>query len=117
HGSCKLKYDLSHPSSQLEQRQDSARPGSGVSTKTKCFSCVCGITSQVDDQNRNTTTRWAGPACQKRDVSVPFWLLAGTTLGLVGTIGWGVGLLYGMGSEELPSVIGAGVAGLGARGK
>lgn len=56
------------------------------------------------------TVQWGGPACQKKDVSVPFWLLAGFSVLLVSAISWGVGLLYSVGSEELPSVIGAGVA-------
>lgn len=63
------------------------------------------------------TTQWAGPACQKKDISTPFWLLGGTTVALVFAVGWGMSLLYAMGSEELPSVIGAGVSNAGARAK
>ena len=40
-----------------------------------------------------------------------FFLLAGLTIALVGAATWGVGLLMSVGDEELPSVIGAGVAG------
>lgn len=40
-----------------------------------------------------------------------FWLIAGFTVALVAAVSWGVGLLYSIGQEELPSVIGAGVAG------
>jgi hypothetical protein len=43
-------------------------------------------------------------------MAVPFWLLASTTVGLVSIISMGIGLLYSMGAEELPSVIGAGVS-------
>lgn len=57
------------------------------------------------------TVQWGGPACQKKDVSIPFWLLAGFTVLLVGVVTWAIGLLYSVGSEELPSVIGAGVSG------
>lgn len=57
------------------------------------------------------TIEWAGPACSKKDVSMPFWLLAGISIALVATVSWGVGLLFSIGQEELPSVIGAGVAG------
>lgn len=57
------------------------------------------------------TTYWGGPACQKKDVSIPFWLFVGTTLTLMFLVGSGIGMLYSMGAEELPSVIGAGVSG------
>ena len=40
-----------------------------------------------------------------------FWLLAGLTVALVAVVSWGVGLLVSIGQEDLPSVIGAGVAG------
>lgn len=42
---------------------------------------------------------------------MPFWLLAGFSVVLVAAVSWGVGLLWSIGEEELPSVIGAGVAG------
>jgi hypothetical protein len=42
---------------------------------------------------------------------MPFWLLFGTALFLGLIVMWGIGMLYSMGSEELPSVIGAGVSG------
>ena len=57
------------------------------------------------------TTYWGGPACQKKDVSVPFWLFVGSGVLLAFLISSGIGMLYSMGSEELPSVIGAGVSG------
>lgn len=80
--------------------------------KRDCFVCGCKATYRRDDQDRIVkTTVWAGPACQKKDVSVPFWLLGGLTVLLVSVVAWGIGLLYSMGSEDLPSVIGAGVAG------
>ena len=41
----------------------------------------------------------------------PFWLLAGVTIFLISVVSMGVGLLYSIGTEELPSVIGAGVSG------
>ena len=57
------------------------------------------------------TVHWGGPACQKKDVSMPFFLLAGLTIGLIAVVAWGIGLLISIGQEDLPSVIGAGVAG------
>lgn len=61
------------------------------------------------------TTYWGGPACQKRDVSVQFWLIALFSVGMVGLISFAVGQVWSMGDEELPSVIGAGVSGPVAR--
>ena len=78
----------------------------------ECWSCQCENTVRTDkDGNVIKTTRWGGPACQKKDVGVPFFLLAGLTIALAATVSWGVGLLYSMGQEDLPSVIGAGVTG------
>ena len=57
------------------------------------------------------TTQWGGPACQKKDISAAFWLLAGFSIVMMATVSWGVGLLFSIGQEDLPSVIGAGVAG------
>ena len=115
HGECKLAFDISHPSGK-NKRQEGSRPGQQVSTKTKCYSCQCEP-QKVEKEAKIKTTRWTGPACQKKDVSTEFWLLGAVTVGLIGVIGWAIGLLSSMGSQELPSVIGAGVAGLGARGK
>lgn len=76
-----------------------------------CFACKCSKTVLTDEDGRVKTVYWGGPACQKKDISVPFFLLAGLTIGLVGVVTWGVGLMASIGQEELPSVIGAGVAG------
>lgn len=76
-----------------------------------CYACKCSKTVLTDDEGRVKTVYWGGPACQKKDISVPFFLLAGLSIALVGAVTWGVGLLMSVGSEELPSVIGAGVAG------
>jgi hypothetical protein len=80
-----------------------------------CYGCKCKATVTFHEgkgmEESKKTTYWGGPACQKKDVSVPFWLLAGTTVLLVFLITSGMGLMYSMGAEELPSVIGAGVSG------
>jgi hypothetical protein len=83
---------------------------SGDNGRGKCFSCQCKPTV-VGEGNGKKTTYWGGPACQKKDVSIPFWLFVGTTVILVFLIGSGIGMLYSVGDEELPSVIGAGVSG------
>lgn len=77
-----------------------------------CFGCVCSIPDiQTNPDGSQKTTWYGGGACQKKDISAPFWLLTGTTIFFVSIISFGVGLLYKMGNEELPSVIGAGVSG------
>lgn len=73
-----------------------------------CWGCVC---ESDTIRHGSKTVFYGGPACQKKDVVTPFWLLAGSTIGLFTIISAGIGLLYSMGSEELPSVIGAGVSG------
>lgn len=76
-----------------------------------CYACNCSTTVRKNKDGSIKTTQWGGPACQKRDVSVPFWLLAGFSIALVTTLSWAIGLLFSIGQEDLPSVIGAGVTG------
>lgn len=59
--------------------------------------------------------QWAGPACQKRDISSPFFLIA--SVSIIGTlaISAAIGLLFKVGQDELPGVIGAGVGSAGAQ--
>ncbi|KAF2234436.1 hypothetical protein EV356DRAFT_501646 [Viridothelium virens] len=101
HGTCELKY--TNKDQQGSQKE--------------CWACKCQNIVDKNDMGQLLTTVWGGPACQKRDVSTSFWLLAGFTIAMVSAVAWGIGLLLSMGSEELPSVIGAGVSGPGARGK
>ena len=78
----------------------------------ECWTCRCENTVRTDKDGKVIkTTQWGGPSCRKKDVSVPFFLLAGLTVALVATVSWGIGLLYSIGQEDLPSVIGAGVTG------
>lgn len=76
-----------------------------------CFACRCTSTVTKDSEGKTKTVHWGGPACQKKDISASFWLLAGLGILLAATVSWGIGLLFSIGEEELPSVIGAGVAG------
>ncbi|KAL8950737.1 MAG: hypothetical protein Q9222_003234 [Ikaeria aurantiellina] len=77
-----------------------------------CYACKCGKTVLDRGEGKGVKTiEWAGPACAKKDVSTSFWLLAGISIAMIATVSWGVGLLFSIGQEELPSVIGAGVAG------
>lgn len=96
HGTCYNKYNRTS--------SDSEDKG--------CWACGCSKKGTI---RSNRTTHWGGPACSKEDISGPFFLLAGLTIALVAVITWGVGLMYSIGQEDLPSVIGAGVAGPTAR--
>ncbi len=77
----------------------------------ECYACKCNKTVITNDDGTTKTIYWGGPACQKKDVSVPFFLLAGFTIAMLATVSWAIGLLFNIGQEDLPSVIGAGVAG------
>ncbi|KAI0877743.1 hypothetical protein GGS24DRAFT_445698 [Hypoxylon argillaceum] len=82
-------------------------------TDASCFACRCGKTVEQDPDDklhRKHLYGWGGAACQKRDVSTPFWLFVGVTLALVGTVAFAVGLLFTVGEQKLPGVIGAGVS-------
>ena len=93
-GTCYKKYSTTHGS----QTSD-------------CFACGCVPTVRENPSGSKKTTVWGGAACQKKDVSMPFLLIAGFTIVMVATVSWGIGLLFSIGQETLPSVIGAGVAG------
>ncbi|KAH7087069.1 hypothetical protein FB567DRAFT_629106 [Paraphoma chrysanthemicola] len=91
--------------------------GSGSNRQTlDCYGCACVPTiKHVDEdkgmESKRKVTYWGGPACQKRDISVQFWLFVAVGVVLAFLVSSGIGMLYTMGSEELPSVIGAGVSG------
>ena len=89
---------------------------SGSDKERPCFRCACK--ADVEESAEGTiikTTRYGGPACQKKDIAVQFWLLAGFAIVMAFLLSWGIGLLYSIGQEELPSVLGAGVPGSKAR--
>lgn len=79
--------------------------GNGV-----CFACHCLSTSEKTAGGGNVTTHWAGATCQKIDISSPFWLLTGLTIVLFGAVTFCIYLLFAVGEEKLPGVIGAGVS-------
>lgn len=92
HGECKLL----HPGR-----------GSGANKETiDCYGCAC-----KDTKTKDKTTYWGGPACQKKDISIEFWMFVMVGVALAFLVSSGIGMLYSMGAEELPSVIGAGVSG------
>ena len=87
--------------------------GSGSNQESvDCYGCACVPTVQkAGKEGGKQVTYWGGPACQKKDISIQFWLFVGSGVVLAFLVSAGIGMLYSMGSEELPSVIGAGVSG------
>ncbi|KAF2969974.1 hypothetical protein GQX73_g3607 [Xylaria multiplex] len=79
-------------------------------TDNSCFFCHCGKTVDKNAKGRDEVFYWGGAMCQKRDISTPFWLFAGITITLVATVAFSIGLLFSVGEEKLPGVIGAGVS-------
>ncbi|TKX23672.1 hypothetical protein C1H76_4187 [Elsinoe australis] len=102
HGSCTVAYT----------QKDNAGDSEGV----PCYSCSCTPSVRQNNDGTKKTTVWSGPACQKKDVVAPFWLIAGLTVLMVFLVSWGVGTIWSMGEEELPSVIGSGVSGVPRKG-
>ncbi|KAK1827418.1 hypothetical protein QBC39DRAFT_314860 [Podospora conica] len=85
----------------------------GADDKSGCFVCACKATileaGNEKGQGRKTK-QWGGNKCQKEDISVQFWLIFGFTITIIGAVGFAIGLLYSVGDEQLPGVIGAGVS-------
>lgn len=79
----------------------------GSEGKEVCYVCHC--LSTVDDKT-GSLTHWAGPTCAKQDISVSFWLFAGFTLLMVLVLSMSIGMLFNVGEQKLPGVIGAGVS-------
>jgi len=99
HGACYKKYG-------------SAKEGD---TTGSCFTCGCMATNETFkyDGGQRTGWRlqsWGGSACHKKDVSGPFWLIGIFSIVMVGLVSWAIGLMYSIGEEKLPGVIGAGVS-------
>jgi hypothetical protein len=99
HGQC---YEKTPPAKTEEEK------------KKACFTCGCVPTTyhfnSTNGQPALQTIYWGGAACQKKDVSGPFWLFAIFTVVMVGIVSWSIGLLFSIGEEKLPGVIGAGVS-------
>ncbi len=100
HGSCFKKYG------------NAKDVGDGPST---CFTCGCLPTnvtfSYAAGAKKGWTLQyWGGSACQKKDVSGPFWLITIFSVVMIGLVGWAIGLIFSIGEEKLPGVIGAGVS-------
>lgn len=81
----------------------------GEATVSDCYACKCQESTIKKDDGTIQKVRWAGTACQKRDISSPFFLIAGVTVIGVLALSTAIGLLFRVGQDELPSVISAGV--------
>ncbi|CAK7229989.1 hypothetical protein SBRCBS47491_007435 [Sporothrix bragantina] len=103
HGTCIDKYAANNGGI-----AGSIKEGEAVA----CFVCHCYKTLNRPEDSKGglSTTQWAGNMCQKKDVSVPFWLITGFTVAIVGAVSFSIGLLFSVGEEKLPGVIGAGVS-------
>lgn len=93
--------NCSHQGQCLNKYASAAAGGSA------CFACHCLSTRTSEG---GAVTHWAGPTCAKKDISVSFWLFAGFTLLMLGILSLSVTMLYSVGDEKLPGVIGAGVS-------
>ncbi|TVY32913.1 putative endoplasmic reticulum membrane protein [Lachnellula subtilissima] len=81
-----------------------------------CFTCGCRAQNETFAYGNNGEKRgyrlsyYGGAACQKKDVSTSFWLIATSSIVMMGLVGWAIGMLFSIGEEKLPGVIGAGVS-------
>lgn len=86
--------------------------GKCVKSRGELYKCSCSATLVRDyGGGSNKTVQWGGNACQKKDISSQFLLFAGFGIFFTAVIAGVIGMMFEMGSQELPSVIGAGVVG------
>lgn len=87
------------------------KSGSESESSGNCYACRCQQTVVRKSDGTTQKIQWGGPSCEKKDISSSFWLIAGVSILLVLMVGSGIGMLFSMGQQELPSVISAGVGG------
>ncbi|EER40736.1 conserved hypothetical protein [Histoplasma capsulatum var. duboisii H88] len=76
-----------------------------------CYACKCSRTVvRTNKDGTVKTIQWGGPACQKQDVSTPFFLIVSFSILLAFAVTGGIRMLFSVGMEDLPGVLGAGVA-------
>ncbi|PLN75502.1 hypothetical protein BDW42DRAFT_180516 [Aspergillus taichungensis] len=83
--------------------------------KSDCYTCKCRETITRKEDGSIQKFSWGGSACQKRDISTPFFLVAGISIIAIVATGAAVGMLYYVGQDELPGVISAGVGTMGSQ--
>lgn len=80
----------------------------GVCSKVgDCWSCNCAASF---DETTRSTTYWQGSDCSKKDVSVEFNLFLWFSVFMIIATTLGVKLLFDVGNQELPGVLGAATA-------
>ncbi|KAK3904283.1 hypothetical protein C8A05DRAFT_31964 [Staphylotrichum tortipilum] len=112
--SCMTQTDSCSGHGECVNKYGSGSGGNSSTSAASCFVCVCKA-SAVDHGDGahpkgRKTIQWGGNKCQKRDLSVPFWLITGFTVAIVGAVTFAIGMLFSVGQEPLPGVIGAGVS-------
>ncbi|KAL3470473.1 hypothetical protein BJX99DRAFT_251203 [Aspergillus californicus] len=80
-----------------------------------CYACSCHETYVKNGDGTERKVRWGGSACQKKDVSSPFFLISGVTIAVMVAVSAAIGLTYSVGNTELPGVISAGVGAVRAQ--
>lgn len=86
--------------------------GKCVKTHGNQYRCKCSSTVvRTNDDGTTKSVQWGGNACQKKDISSQFILFATFGIFFLTVVAGAIGMLFSMGSEKLPSVIGAGVVG------
>ncbi|KAL4996494.1 hypothetical protein BDV10DRAFT_171928 [Aspergillus recurvatus] len=74
-----------------------------------CYACLCHDTYVKTAGGAERKIQWGGSACQKRDISSPFFLIMGVTITVLLAVISAIAMIFGLGNDELPGVIGAGV--------
>ncbi|KAL6239430.1 hypothetical protein BDW75DRAFT_140338 [Aspergillus navahoensis] len=74
-----------------------------------CYACLCHETYVKTASGAERKIQWGGAACQKRDISSPFFLIMGVTITVLLAITSAIVMVFGLGNDELPGVISAGV--------
>ncbi|PKX90890.1 DUF3844 domain-containing protein [Aspergillus novofumigatus IBT 16806] len=85
-------------------------------TNNDCFVCKCHATTIRQDDGTTRIIRWGGAACEKQDISSPFFLLATASIMVIIALGGAIGMLFRVGQDDLPGVISAGVGPTKAQG-
>ncbi|CZR55015.1 uncharacterized protein PAC_04901 [Phialocephala subalpina] len=92
------------------------KSGGSSEGKGGCYTCFCKptlveIPYPGGEKNGTTLQYWGGSACHKKDISDSFWLISIFVVVLVGVTTWAIAMIFSIGEEKLPGVIGAGVSG------
>ncbi|EDP48918.1 hypothetical protein V6Z79_008783 [Aspergillus fumigatus] len=85
-------------------------------TNNDCFACKCQATTIRKEDGTTQIIRWGGAACEKQDISSPFFLLATASVVVIIALGGAIGMLFRVGQDDLPGVISAGVGPTKAQG-